>query len=100
MSELQKFIAEQLKDPEFREAWKESRIEYEVARQLILLRKNNGLTQKQLAERLHTKQSEIARIENGNQNISLGKLRKIAEVMGGHVVIKIESTTPHELQKQ
>ncbi len=68
MSDLQKFIAEQLEDPKFRKAWAESRIEYEVARQLIQLRKSKGLTQEQLAEKVHTRQSEIARIENGNQN--------------------------------
>ncbi|TDY38986.1 helix-turn-helix protein [Alicyclobacillus sacchari] len=96
--DLEKYLAKQMEDPEFREAWAESQLEYEVARQLIQLRKSRGMTQKQLAARLRTKQSEIARIENGNQNISLGKLRKIAEAMGGHVVVKIEPAP--ELQKQ
>lgn len=98
MSDLQKYLEKRLESPEFRKAWQESKLEYEVARQIIQLRMKSGLTQGQLAEKVHTKQSEIARIENGKQNISLDKLKKIAEAMGGTVEIRIESST--ELQKQ
>ena len=46
----------------------------------------------ELARKVHTRQSEISRIENGEQNISIEKLRKIVEAMGGDVKIHIESS--------
>lgn len=98
MSDLQKYLEKRLENHEFRKAWEESRLEHEVARQLIQLRMKSGLTQEQLAEKVHTKQSEIARIENGKQNISIDKLKKIAEAMGGTVEIQITSVP--ECQKQ
>lgn len=92
MSDLQQFIAEQLADPKFRKAWEDSALEHDVARQLIQLRMKSGLTQEQLAAKTHTKQSEIARIETGKQNISLDKLRKIAQALGAEVQIEIKPT--------
>lgn len=91
MSDMQKYINKRLETPEFKKHWEESRLEYEVARQLIQLRKQVGLTQEELAHKLHTRQSEISRIESGDQNISLEKLRRIAETMGGSVEIRIKS---------
>ena len=40
-------------------------------------RQNKGLTQAQLAERLSTSQSAIARIEQGSQNLSVDMLARI-----------------------
>lgn len=62
------------------------------------LRNERGLTQSQLAEKLDTTQSAIARIENGKQNIStemlarIGKALKhdIIEVSDGALNIQIE----------
>lgn len=102
MSDLQEYLSKRVQNPEFKKHWEESRLEYEVARQLIQLRKQAGLTQEELARRLHTRQSEISRIENGDQNISLEKLRRMAEAMGGNVEIRIESspTTDHDVIRQ
>lgn len=90
--DLQQYIDQRLADPEFKSAWDESRLEYMVARQLIQLRREQGLTQNQLAHQLHTQQSEISRIEAGDQNISLGKLEKLVTALGARVSIIIE---PH-----
>lgn len=102
MSDLQKYLNKRLESSEFKKHWQASRLEYGVARQLIQLRKRAGLTQEELANRVHTRQSEISRIENGDQNISLDKLRRIAEAMGGSVEIRIESppAIDHESIKQ
>ena len=88
--DLQQYIDQRLADPEFKSAWDESRLEYMVARQLIQLRREQGLTQNQLAHQLHTQQSEISRIEAGDQNISLGKLEKLVTALGARVSIIIE----------
>lgn len=45
------------------------------------LREEKGLTQKAFAKALETSQSAIARIENGKQNLTLGELGKISQVL-------------------
>ena len=92
-NDLRRYIDEQLTQPAFKAAWEDSRLEYMVARQLIQLRRERGMTQSQLARRLHTQQSEISRIEAGDQNISLGKLEKLVTELGARVSIIIEPTT-------
>ena len=56
-------------------------IAFEVARMIKNFRMKNGLTQAQLAKLVKTKQSSIARLEQGNYSPSLGFLEKIATVL-------------------
>ena len=49
------FKKEALKDSEVREEYEKLKPIYELRKQLIALRKNAGLTQEEVAERLHTK---------------------------------------------
>lgn len=63
--------------------------EYEVAVALNEARTKANLSQKELAERLHTTQSVISRMESGRANISLAKLQNYAEACGGRLEIKI-----------
>lgn len=79
--------AQLLKDPEVQKAYKETRLEYEVARQLILARINNGLTQQTLAKKLKTKQSVISRVESGNHLPSLSFLHRLASAMGTNLTV-------------
>lgn len=92
MSDLQKHINQRLKDEAFKNTWEENKLEMEVAKQLISLRKSLGVTQSELAKRLNTKQSAISRIEKGEQNISIALLEKIAVALGGEVNISISSS--------
>ena len=66
-----------------------NKLENEVAKQIITLRKTLGLSQKELADKLNTKQSAISRIEKGEQNISIGLLEKIAEALGVEVNVSL-----------
>ena len=61
-----------------------AKIALEVAGKLYGVRKKAGLTQSQLAERLHTSQASLARIENG-ANLSLFMLNAYAGACGKHV---------------
>lgn len=70
-----------MKNPEFRKAYEESELEYQVARAVIRARIEKGLTQKQLAERLNTKQSVISRLESANTTASLSFLKRLAEAL-------------------
>lgn len=82
--------AELLKDPEVRKALKESELEFQIARAIIDARINKGLSQKDLAEKLHTKQSVISRVENAKTTPSLSFLKRLAEVL--NVSLKVELT--------
>lgn len=82
--------AELLKDPEVQKALKESELEFQIAKAIIDARINKGLSQKDLAERLHTKQSVISRVENAKTTPSLSFLKRLAEVL--NVSLKVEFT--------
>ncbi|MBN1308294.1 MAG: helix-turn-helix transcriptional regulator [Chitinispirillaceae bacterium] len=50
---------------------------------MIELRKKAGLTQEELAKKIHTSQPSIARLESGSyQNVSLSFLRKVGNALG------------------
>lgn len=70
-----------LKDPEFRKVYEESRLEYEIARAIIRARIEKGLTQKQLADKLNTRQSVISRVESANTTPSLSLLKRLAQAL-------------------
>lgn len=98
MSYLQKRLAERLKDPEFQQEWADSEVEYRVARNIIRMRKKMNLSQSELATIIDSKQSVISRIENGNQNMSLLTLKKIAKALNVNVMDFFESTNKSELE--
>ncbi len=62
----------------------------DVARIIIRLRMDNGLTQDALAERVGTSKAAISRLESGRHAPTAETLRKIARAFGGHLVIGLE----------
>ena len=81
----------ELKDAEFRDEYEALAGEFAVAKEVIRLRKSNGWTQKELAERAHTSQPAIARLESGNyQSVSLSFLRKIGAALGAVPVVHMQ----------
>ena len=79
--------AEQMQDSAFRAAVEELEPAYQVARLRIM----RGLTQKQLAELVGTKQSSIARLEGGDTQPRLSFLRRVVEALGGRLEVTIMS---------
>jgi DNA-binding XRE family transcriptional regulator len=64
---------------------------YKDNNSLSRLRLEKGWSQKQLAEKLNTKQPYIARIENGNEDIRLSTIKKLAKVFGTDINKIIEA---------
>lgn len=62
----------------------------DVAEQLRSVRKEQGMTQESLAERVGTKKSNISRLESGRYNPSLDFLVKVAGGMGKQIQIKVK----------
>ncbi|MBN4051127.1 MAG: transcriptional regulator [Alkaliphilus sp.] len=54
---------------------------YEIQKEIILLRTQKGFSQKDLADRVGTKQSAISRLENGTYNPSILFLNKLARAL-------------------
>jgi len=79
-----------LKDPKFKKAYEKSRLEYEIARAIIRARIEKGLTQKQLADRLHTKQSVISRVEGANSTPSLSFLKRLAGALNSSLQVEFK----------
>ena len=67
------------KDKSFDEAFAGESERLEVAVALRNLRETEGLTQRQLAEKVEKHQSTIARIENGNLNVTFKTMNEIAK---------------------
>ena len=76
------------KNPGIKEEYDKLDLEYKIKGQLIELRREKNLTQKQLADLLDTKQSNIARIESGNFYPSLRLLERIAAVLDAKLDIR------------
>lgn len=75
------YLEEQLKNPRVKKYYNEYGEQLKIAYQVLQLRKKKGISQRVLAEKIGTKQSNIARLESGQQNFTIGFLGKIAEAL-------------------
>ncbi len=74
-----------------REKFEEGFESFKLGAMIHDLRKENGLTQEQLAERCGTTKTYISRIENDASDIRLSTLmRIIREGFGGHLRLSVE----------
>jgi ribosome-binding protein aMBF1 (putative translation factor) len=87
---LEDDLKRRLKNPAFQKAWKESEVEYSLAKQLIEKRLKKKLSQRSLAKRAKTTQAIISRIETMNANPSLNTLRRIATVLDAKLQITFQ----------
>ena len=86
-----RYLEEQMKDPDFARRYQKAGEAWEVAFQLAALRKKAGLSQKELAQRVGTSQQQISRLESTSyEGHSLSMLRRVAEVLGATVHIDIQ----------
>ncbi|MBT4034363.1 MAG: helix-turn-helix transcriptional regulator [Candidatus Marinimicrobia bacterium] len=81
---LKDFKKKALANPEVEKEYLDLAPAYALRKQLIEIRKNAGLTQEELAEILHTKKSNISRLENVNSKISptLSTIEEYAKAVG------------------
>jgi DNA-binding XRE family transcriptional regulator len=89
----QAFLKKQLNNKEFKKEYTALEDEFNIAREILKLRKDANLTQKQLAELAKTSQPAIARLESGNyENLSLSFLRKIGKALNAIPEIHFKKT--------
>ena len=82
------YLKKQLKDKEFAERFRQAGEAWDVALNIAALRKEVGMSQKQLARRLGTSQQQISRLESPSyEGHSLSMLRRVAEVLDAKVFV-------------
>lgn len=86
--DFQEYLAQELKDPKFKKYYDEYGKQIEVAYQILQLRKKKRMSQAELARKIGTKQSNIARMETGQQNFTVDTLQKIASVFKRNLKIE------------
>lgn len=89
-------FAEWRKDAEFMAAYDALEEEFALANALIGARTNANLSQAELAEKMQTSQSAIARLESGRTWPSTRTLRKLAEATGTKLRISLEPDVPRQ----
>jgi len=78
-----------LKDKKMRYAYEKLGPEFAVIEMIIKRRIERGLSQKELAKKIGTKQSAISRLESGTYNPSLSFLQKIGEALDAKLKISL-----------
>lgn len=90
----QKFVSfeamkrEAMHDPEFRQAYEAIQPKYDLIRAILDARIHRGMTQSELARRVGTTQSAIARFESGDGNPTLDFLSKVSSAVGTRLEIR------------
>lgn len=78
-----------MKDPAFRNEYEALEPEYRLAGDLIRLRLSKGLTQEELAKKVHTRQSAIARLESAGSLPSLSTVKRVAEALDADLYVAV-----------
>lgn len=88
---LEEHKTELMKNPKFRKAWEDLQPEFDLMEKMIIARGKAGISQRELARRIGTKQSAIARLEGGGFNkATVETLGKIADALNFKLVIKLQ----------
>lgn len=64
--------------------------EFAIARELISARARAGMSQAEVAQRMGTTQSVVARLESGRRPPSLRTVQRYAQAVGARAVVRIE----------
>lgn len=93
MKTLNALKRELLDKPGVRAAYDAQGAEFAIVHELIAARMRAGLTQEQLAQRMGTTQSVIARLEGGKRTPSMSTVQRYAQAAGCKAVFRLEPLT-------
>lgn len=90
MSDLQRYIEKRKKkDFTFAREFDTGYDQFKIGVILKQAREKAGLTQEEIAQRLHTKKTAISRIENHAEDIKLSTLVNFARALGKDLKIEV-----------
>lgn len=87
MTKLSELKRRWMANPELQTAYEEADVEYRVVEALIEARSRAQLSQTELAKRIGTTQSAIARLESGQISPTISTLKRYATATGSRLVI-------------
>lgn len=90
MKTLKQVKSELLDDAATRAEYDALATEFETARELVAARARAGLTQEEVAQRMGTTQSTVARLESGKRPPSLRTVQRYAQAVGARAVLRLE----------
>jgi predicted transcriptional regulator len=90
MTKISELHKKWLADPDYRKEYEALEEEFSLAANLIEARTRAGLTQAELATRMQTTQSVVARLESGRVRPSTSTLQKYAAATGSRLKIVLE----------
>lgn len=79
-----------LKNPEIEKEYEKNELEYKIIEEIVKARIEKNMTQKELAEIVGTRQSNISRLERGDYNPSLRFLKKIAKAINKELIVTLK----------
>lgn len=85
MDDLEVWLEEELQDPEFRDAYEDAEARAECIEQLVRLRRTNGLTQADVANRMGTTQSAVSDLESNGGDVFVSTLQRYARAVDSYV---------------
>ncbi len=89
MKKYKDFKKELLKDKGINKNYKNLNSEFYLIELIIKKRIEKGFTQKDLAQKIGTKQSAVSRLESGDYNPSVSFLQKIAQALDSELKISL-----------
>lgn len=90
MTDLKRLHKRWSRNPRYRKAYDALQDEFVIAQSMIDARKRAGLTQTEIAKRIKTTQSVIARLESGRSLPSGRTLQRYARATGSRLAIRFE----------
>ncbi len=85
---------EWMKNPEFVKEYEALEEEFSLVSALIAARSEADMTQQEVAEKMETSQSYIAKLEGGAVSPSMKALKRYAAATGSRLKISFEPVTP------
>ena len=92
MRTLKELKAEMLANPNVKAEYDSLADEFDMAHELVAARARAGLTQADVAARMGTTQSVIARLEGGKRQPSMRTVQRYANAIGCRAVVRLERT--------
>ena len=95
MSKLKALKHKALQNPEVQREYEALSDEFNYIGELLRMRKAAGLTQEQVAEKMHTQKSNISRMEKSPANIKIETLSRYAAACGFKISIAFTELPPN-----
>ena len=94
MTDVNDLFEKWKQDPEFVKEYEALEEEFSIASALIAARAQADMTQEDVAEKMQTSQSYVAKLEGGRVSPTMKALKRYAEATGSRLKIVFEPSAP------